>query len=127
MKKTTDGKYIACGMRNYEQDGVVLKFDLNGNLNWSKIYPTGAIKNLISIDELPNGGYIYGSNKDYPSDTNKTLLLRIDSSGNFNWERKYKVLNRSAYGGFIKKIPGEILLPQQPILLMLLRMKGIIS
>ncbi len=29
-----------------------------------KIYPTGAIKNLISIDELPNGGYIVtGENK----------------------------------------------------------------
>ncbi len=41
IKKTTDNEYIACGMRNYEQDGVILKFDVNGNLKWLKFILRG--------------------------------------------------------------------------------------
>jgi len=111
IKKTSDGNYIACGLRFSSQYGIVIKFNGNGSLLWLKNYPTGALKSLSSIDELPNGGYIVGgSNKDSANDTNKALLMRIDQTGNIVWEKKYKVFNKSSSGGFVKKLPTSFFL-----------------
>lgn len=38
--KTKDGKYLACGVKNQPMDGIIVKFDLNGNLDWLKILPS---------------------------------------------------------------------------------------
>jgi hypothetical protein len=109
LKNTADGKYIACGNRITQSDGVVVKFDSNGNLQWLKQYPTGGQKSLSSMDELPNGGFIVtGTNRDYVADTSRTLLMRIDQFGNIVWEKKYKVYNKPASGGFIKKTNNGI-------------------
>lgn len=111
IKRTSDGNYIACGYRFSTGYGIVIKFTGNGILQWLKIYPTGSLRVLQSVEELPNQGFIItGGNKDLPIDTIKTLLLRIDQSGNIIWEKKYKVFNRPAFGDFIKKLPNEFLL-----------------
>lgn len=105
--RTQDGNYIACGYREQQSDGIILKFDVNGSLQWSHLYPTGGLKILTSIDELPNSGFIVaGSNKDFSGDTTKALLMRINPLGAIVWEKKYKVLNKAASGNFVKKIPN---------------------
>ncbi len=103
IKKTLDGNYIACGYRDYQQDGIILKFDGNGELCWLKIYPATYFKIFLSIDVIPDGGYaLTGNVKD--ADTAKTLLLKLNDSGNAVWEKQFKVSNQAANGGFIKKI-----------------------
>jgi len=102
IKRTLDGFYIACGYRDMQQDGLVLKFDENGNLFWMKTYPANYVKTFLSIEITPDNGYLTtGEVIDF--DTLKTLLLRLDSAGNVIWEKQYKIFNQPAYGGFIKK------------------------
>lgn len=103
IKKTLDEKYIACGYRFHEDDGILLKFDEDGNLYWKKIYPASFVKTFLSIEITPDNGYITtGTVIDY--DTSKTLLLRFDSTGGIIWEKQYKISNQPAYGNYIKKI-----------------------
>src|SRR4030095_12362988 len=102
---------IACGYRFSSQYGIIIKFDINGGQQWFQTYPTGSLKSLTSIEELPNGGYIVsGSNKDSSIDTNRALLMRIDQLGNTIWEKKYKVFNKPASGHFVKKLPNGFFL-----------------
>jgi hypothetical protein len=101
--KTKDGKYIACGVKNSPMDGVIVKFDLNGNLDWVKFYPAGSFKSIVNIEELPNGDFIAtGGVKDTQNDTNKILLLKLNSTGDIIWEKKFKFLKQAAYGGYVK-------------------------
>ena len=100
IKKSLDGDFIACGYRDYQQDGIIFKFDVNGGLRWLKIYPA-SILIFLSIDISTTGYVVTGSVKDV--DTTKALLLKLSDSGNVEWEKQYKISNQWAYGGYIKK------------------------
>lgn len=57
----------------------------------------------MNIEELPSGDFIAtGGVKDTQNDSNKILLLKLDSTGEVIWEKKYKCLNQAAYGGYVK-------------------------
>ena len=73
LKKTLDNKYIACGQKN-NQDGLVFKFDENGNLFWLKTFPAKCIN---SIEETSNGGFLSTGIGMYDA-----FLQRLDTAGN---------------------------------------------
>lgn len=101
IKKTPDGSFIACGYRDYQQDGIIIKFNESGDLSWLKIYPASISKIFLSIDISTTGFVVTGAVEDF--DTTKTLLLKLNDSGNVEWEKQYKISNQWAYGAYIKK------------------------
>ena len=104
IQQTTDGGYIAAGGE------VVFKLDSNGNVVWQKTYEgTGGD---VLIQQAEDGGYImvgkdescfYGCIS-YPH------VIKLDSSGNVIWERRYYThrftgyptsFQKTADGGYI--------------------------
>ncbi|MEO8149009.1 MAG: T9SS type A sorting domain-containing protein [Bacteroidia bacterium] len=76
----------------------VVKFDtINGNLLWAKKYlePPYSIKNILPFDS--SSFLLYGTNDDHenaitPYWDDSLIVVRVDTSGNVMWCRKYKTL-----------------------------------
>jgi hypothetical protein len=111
IKQTLDGGYIACGKLNtINNDGYIIKIDSLGNLQWQKIYLSSYSKPLNSITEALDGGFIsVGSVLDNPQDTTKAYILKIDTNGNEDWEKRFKINNRSTGCSSISQIEGGYL------------------
>jgi len=108
IKKTSDGGYIACGRDvNVNSDGYAFKVDSLGNLQWQMIYPAVEFKYYESVENGINGGYIIVGtvwDDNFPNDTAKSLITRINDLGNIVWEKRYKILNGGASGSFVYKL-----------------------
>ncbi|MBZ0203881.1 MAG: T9SS type A sorting domain-containing protein [Ignavibacteria bacterium] len=109
--KTTDGGYVACGqlfdINNFTNNGYIFKLDNNGNLQWEKIYLSNNSKILLSIIELNDNKFITtGGNIDFPGDTGKAILLKVNSIGDTIWQKKYTAFNKPIAGHVISKING---------------------
>jgi hypothetical protein len=100
--QTTDGGYLACGIFGY--NSKVMRFDAIGNLKWSKEYLSSYELAFYSIKEALNTGYIIaGTDWGIPAiDTEKSVLLHIDDTGNTIWEKKHKIFNRPTRGSSIE-------------------------
>ena len=82
--------------------GVLIKVDSSLNMVWSKWFnhpdtaiasqaiPSAIVTNLTVGKETPDGGYILGGEYNYQctGNTDRGLLIKTDTSGNFEW---YKV------------------------------------
>lgn len=101
IRKTSNG-YICCGVRFGFFDGYVLKVKFDGTLEWEKIFPASLQKEFYSVELADDGEYIIsGFSADFQGDIAKVLVLKLDTLGNFKWEKKYLINNRGSYGGFI--------------------------
>lgn len=87
IEKTRDGGFIITGstiVNNPVFQGLVLKLDSTGNIEWSKSYESDYNNDLaIDIAELPNGDLMLLFNTDTPS------ILKLDATGNLIWARQY--------------------------------------
>jgi hypothetical protein len=84
VQETTDGGYIAVGRTGYEdnQNILIVKFDDQGNILWSKSYHIATNDIGIRIIETKDGYVVTASSKD-----NNNLLLKVDKSGNLIWAK----------------------------------------
>ena len=84
------------------QIGVFLKFDMNGDTLWQKIYRDSA-----SIDIIPqmvtasvDGGFlITGFFQNWTTNTRQGLILKTDANGNELWRRKINKLAPNVQDG----------------------------
>jgi len=107
IQQTTDGGYIA-GI--YSQSGIgldkteatqggydywIVKLDVLGNIEWQNTIGGGADDYLMSLEQLPDGGYIAGGTSYSPNFGDKTEALigesdlwvvRLDALGNIVWQ-----------------------------------------
>ncbi|MBE2228836.1 MAG: T9SS type A sorting domain-containing protein [Ignavibacteria bacterium] len=67
-----------------------IKFDLNGNIIWKKMYG-GGFKQCYSIIMTSDGGYI-ACGRDAGCATDCAYILKIDSNGNLQWQQTYSTL-----------------------------------
>jgi len=110
VRQTSDGGYVATGEQYivgddfpYPTSVVVATFDPEGQLRWQKGYnntddlgaPTGYEHALAGI-QTSDGGYLVGGNwfKTPPGpfpeeDSGGALLLKLDASGNIQWQQAY--------------------------------------
>jgi len=109
--ETSDGGFIAVGnfskpsndYRTKKQGALVVKFDRNGNVQWTKMYESrndfgAATISSLGVKELPNkhfiaamsiqdaalftgGGGVYGTANDF-------LIMEIDTNGNIVYARR---------------------------------------
>ncbi len=108
---TSDNGYIVCGeMINTYRDGFVYKINSSGNLIWFKIYPASFSTQLLNIIEaqdksfISTGIYLYNQ-----SDKLRAYILKIDSLGNFIWDKKYQLNNLQTVAGSVNVINDRLI------------------
>ncbi len=100
MIQTAEGGYIACGETKSYGNGLadlwLLKLDSSGGVEWQKSYGSTGDDIATSIKQTADGGYIAAgySNSWYinPNTDNGQKygwVVKLDSSGNVNWQKLY--------------------------------------
>jgi len=88
IRQTLDGGYIMLGhtCSSAGIDILVLKLDLNGNIQWQKTYGNN-IDTIGSIQQTSDGGYIVaGTSYAYAGGI---WILKLDSNGGVQWQKAY--------------------------------------
>jgi len=92
VRETSDG-YIIGGYTNSTgagyQDVYIIKTDLSGNSQWSRIYGDVSYDAVYDIKELSDGGYIAVGYTGRGGADYDVYLLRLDASGDTLWTRKF--------------------------------------
>jgi len=95
IQQTSDGGYIVAGYTasNLGDPGdlLVLKLTSNGYIEWQRRYEGGGAS---SVQQTSDGGYIvagyyYISLEEYPYESIDYWVLKLTSSGDTEWQRKY--------------------------------------
>jgi len=100
IQQTTDGGYIVAGFtRSFgpccNNNFWVLKLNGNGGVSWQKVYGqstalTNYSNSAYSILQTMDGGYIVTGFAELYSDVeNDIMVLKLDSSGNITWQKRY--------------------------------------
>jgi hypothetical protein len=134
LKQTSDGGYILGGtsfsaasgnktsasIGSDSGDYWIVKLDANGNKQWEKSFGGNDLDELRSLQQTSDGGYIIGGFSTSTATGNKTSVnlgsgtsdywvLKLDASGNKQWERAYGgsdadelyALQQTSDGGYI--------------------------
>ena len=101
--RTSEGEYILGGTTLSfgagDADVWVLKLDANGNIQWQKAYGGVNGDYLKAIRQTSDGGYLAaGGTYSFGVGKGDGWLLKLDSSGNIEWE---KTLGGEEYDAFI--------------------------
>jgi len=90
--KCSDGVLIAGGTRSFGQGGsdvYLVKLDFNGNLLWAKTYGTALDEFTSKIKQTSDNGFVIGGFYGVVTGDRGEMLMKIDSSGNFQWAKSY--------------------------------------
>lgn len=113
VKLTRDGGFIIAGFTNRNNgtnDGWLVKTDANGVMQWEKFYGVGGLQEFEAVVQTSDGGYAaLGVNYTTGTQYYDFYLVKVDSSGNVQWEKNiggqgYEIgnsLHQTADGGFI--------------------------
>jgi len=94
MEVTDDGGFIATGQHegngsHGDCDIYVYKLDVCGNIDWFKIYGTGAQEGGKSIFQMNDGNYLVSGLYSGSPSTYRAFNMKIDANGNVLWIRRY--------------------------------------
>jgi hypothetical protein len=112
---TSDGGFAMVGYAyeedDYTAEGLIIKTDGNGALEWNQTYNEVDETYLYSIIETNGGGYAaVGVAYSYTSNYDSTVtLLRVSGNGTMQWQQMYtqagtsmgRAINQTANGGFV--------------------------
>lgn len=91
--QTSDGGYIVAGMKyivNTFEDIYVIKFSESGDVEWEKNYENSKKDFANSIMQAKDGGYIIcGGTFSNTEGVSDYYIIKLDSAGNVQWERKF--------------------------------------
>lgn len=97
VRESSDGGYVVTGSTSSlgigEERLWLLKMDMNGTLQWSRVYG-GFVSSSgdggWSLDEAGDGGYIVtGYTKSFGSGKKDLWLLKTDAAGKLQWEKTF--------------------------------------
>ncbi len=109
--QTSDGGYAAVGQYGavgQRSDGLLIKTDSAGNLEWQQTYSTtlGTLEALNSIKETYDGGFILGGDeREFPNQTTRNydpILIKTDSLGNQQWRYRLNTLHDDIFAYVIQ-------------------------
>lgn len=127
---TSDGGYIAVGYSNSSSsgnitdvnrgadDGLIVKFNINNEVEWTKLFGGSGNDYLISVVETADGGYLaagssYSSEEgditDINNGTRDGLLVKFDSNGNVEWDNLIGGTSYDYFLGLTKTSDGGYL------------------
>lgn len=90
---TPDGGYLSVGYGynalTQSSDNLVIKFDSEGNVEWSGLYGGTAFDEGIQIQATVEGDYVMcGETYSYGSNTVRSIgIVKIDGNGSMLWQR----------------------------------------
>ncbi|MFC2165847.1 hypothetical protein ACFLT2_12740 [Acidobacteriota bacterium] len=114
IQETTDGGYIVL-CRTYSfgaglSDYLVLKLDASGNITWQRTFGGALWDTPQSVHQTSDGGYVLAGNTySYGAGDSDCYILKLDSTGNVEWEHVYggpgydsaRFVQQTADGGYI--------------------------
>jgi len=88
-----DDGYVAVGhtqgATTSDLDGLLIKTDLLGNVQWKKIFSLGSNQDILySIRATSDGGYVLGG-VGYPANNADYWLVKTDPEGIMEWNKTY--------------------------------------
>ena len=91
--QTSDGGYIATGMtasKSSSDDVYVVKLSPTGDVEWENNYGDIKEDHAKSIRQTSDGGYIIGGGtRSFNVGVIDFYIIKLDSSGEVQWEKKY--------------------------------------
>jgi predicted secreted protein len=110
--KTSDGGYAICGMTESKgkggRDAWVLKLDPNGKLEWEKTYGDKGDEEANAIIQTRDNGYaIVGYTTSKGKGKKDIYMVKIDSSGNQQWEGIYGGSKHDIGNGIVQTYDGN--------------------
>jgi len=91
LTKTSDSNYVCAGEIHNSQtgftDGLILKFDQNGDTLWSKTYSNGKNNRFNAVMESSTGDLVFTGMTEFNSE--EVWIIKTDSEGNFIWEHTF--------------------------------------
>lgn len=110
VKETSEGGYITTGVTKSvgsgDADIWIVKTDVNGNMQWDKVYGGALIDRPIDIHEV-TGGYIIGAEtQSFGEGGYDYLLMKIDGTGEVLWSKTYGESNQD-YARHLKVMPDN--------------------
>ena len=88
IKETSDGGYILSGTKEYlngDQDGVVVKFNNNGEISWEQDIGGFGNEETTDIEEDSNGNYIISGRQD-----GDLWATKLADDGSQDWSQTYQ-------------------------------------
>ncbi|MCI0617233.1 hypothetical protein L0244_30015, partial [bacterium] len=94
IEPTADGGYIIAGFSDWYNSGAndfwVFKVDSSGNKLWEKTYGGNGDDYVRSVKTTSDGGYILGGyTYSFGAGDVDAWILKLDSSGNVQWQKTY--------------------------------------
>ena len=94
VQQTRDDGFIVCGFTaSYgagSYDGLILKLDQEGSIEWGKTYGGERVDIINDIVEMPDGGYMAaGETMSSGNGYSDFYVLRLDRLGNVIWEKTF--------------------------------------
>jgi len=106
--QTIDGGYAAVGqVSNNENEAysVLLKTDVEGNVEWSRFIHFGNTDTYISVVvQTQDGGYAVAGQKkvNYPLGPSQFCIVKFSSTGQVQWNQTYATTSQQSYGDYLK-------------------------
>jgi hypothetical protein len=111
VKQTTDGGYILCGnTQSFGLQGAyVIKTNSAGDTLWTRVYGyTFSIGYSVSLTS--DGGYVVGGTTIRFNGTRDMNLIKLDASGNFQWNKTYGGNGNEFAGNAVQTSDGGYLM-----------------
>jgi predicted secreted protein len=91
---TSDGGYVVAGITQSfgagSRDVWVLKLDGSGNVQWQKTYGGPGADAAFDMARTSDGDYVVaGQTQSFGAGGNDVWVLKLDSSGNVQWQKTY--------------------------------------
>lgn len=91
LQQTTDNGFIIAGI-SYGNgvDAFLLKIDMDGNIQWSKIFNGSSNDYALSVQQTDDDGYVIGGwSQSYPVGSYHSMLIKTDTNGNVIWSKTF--------------------------------------
>lgn len=100
LQRTTDGGYIACGMRraDADSDALLVRIGSDGTLQWSQHYGTSTDEMLRGVSSDADGFTAVGRLTNFTGDLD-TYIVRTDLTGTQQWWQSWGGIKNDEFYG----------------------------
>ena len=87
----SSGGYITVGYQeqsiNTDAEGLIVRFDNDGQVVWSKTQKAGISTYLAAVEPIPSGGFVTVGTNYATSQLNEIFICRFDENGNISYSK----------------------------------------